>query len=234
MGAKTGLLAYAEGEIAQALRRASEPSTEETVTMIGRLYPGHHVERTDDSSLGEEIHPPEGITYAASLPGVDIVCDRRFMIDHPSRLPAHLIEASAGRRLVLHAMHSVVDWLAFAVWENGRLVRSLSLSPDSGILENIGRPFPFEAPYWAGEHPVDPDPSREDEEPYPLPFHPLELGEEALRALFGFVVEGMPGPDDVDPDDVGLCGFRLTESTGSEPADEKTDPEAAVRATEHS
>ncbi|MGW3628080.1 DUF6928 family protein, partial [Streptomyces sp. NPDC000880] len=29
-------------------------------------------------------------------------------------------------------MHSVVDWLAFAVWEDGRLIRSLSLSPDDG------------------------------------------------------------------------------------------------------
>ncbi|WP_435839759.1 DUF6928 family protein [Streptomyces canus] len=30
-------------------------------------------------------------------------------------------------------MHSAVDRLAFAVREDGRLLRSLSLSPDSGI-----------------------------------------------------------------------------------------------------
>ncbi|MDT0546544.1 hypothetical protein AB0H07_41450 [Streptomyces sp. NPDC021354] len=49
------------------------------------------------------------------------------MIDSPSRLPEHLVAASAGRRLILHAMHSVVDWFAFAVWDDGRLIRSLSL-----------------------------------------------------------------------------------------------------------
>ncbi|MFD4655933.1 DUF6928 family protein [Kitasatospora sp. NPDC058444] len=57
--------------------------------------------------------------------------------------------------MVLHAMHSVVDWLAFGVWEDGRLVRSLSLSPDSGIIEDIGEPLSFEVPSWARERPAD-------------------------------------------------------------------------------
>ncbi|MFJ9730973.1 DUF6928 family protein [Streptomyces sp. NPDC101171] len=92
----------------------------------------------------------------------------------PSELPEHLVAASAGRRLVLHAMHSVVDWLAFAVWEDGRLVRSLSLSPDSGVI-----------------------------------LHPLDLGEDALRALCGFVREGRPEPDDIDTDGIRLYGYRV-------------------------
>jgi hypothetical protein len=116
----------------------------------------------------------------------------------------------------MHGMHSVVDWLCFAVWEDGVLVRSLSLSPDGGIHENIGEPFDFERPYWAGEHPVEPDPTLDDDEPYPLPFHPLELGEEALRALFGFIIEGYPDPDDIDTEEVHLHGFRVTDPTGRE------------------
>jgi hypothetical protein len=51
-------------------------------------------------------------------------------------------------------MHSVVDWFAYAIWANGKLLRSLSLSPVSGILENIGQRLPFEEPYWSGEHPA--------------------------------------------------------------------------------
>ncbi|MFI1128298.1 DUF6928 family protein [Streptomyces althioticus] len=104
----------------------------------------------DGPALGRRV-PPEGTTYAASWPGVDVIGDQRVMIDAPSQPPGHLVAANAGRRLVLHAMHSVVDWLAFAVWEDGRLIRSLSLSPDSGIIENIGEPLPFEMPYWAGD-----------------------------------------------------------------------------------
>jgi hypothetical protein len=83
-------------------------------------------------------------------------------------------------------MHSVVDWFAFAHWNNGRLVRSLSLSPDSGILEDIGLKLAFEEPYWSGQHPAGDD---EDDE-YPLPFHPLDLGEAALSEFFGGQIDG--------------------------------------------
>ncbi|WP_420719932.1 DUF6928 family protein [Streptomyces sp. NA13] len=41
------------------------------------------------------------------------------------------------------------------MWEDGHLLRSLSLSPDSGVIENIGTPLPFEQPYWAGDRPAD-------------------------------------------------------------------------------
>jgi hypothetical protein len=210
MGAKTGLLMYSDGDVREALRAAPAPDPERTAALIERLYPGWSVAETTPSSLGDGTYPPYGTTYAASFPGVDVVCDQRVMLDVPTELPAHLVEASAGRRLVLHAMHSVVDWLAFAVWEDGRLVRSLSLSPDGGIVENIGEPLAFEAAYWAGEHPVEVDPAWSDE-PYALPFHPLDLGEEVLHHLCGFILEGMPDPDDADPHEVGLLGYRLTD-----------------------
>jgi hypothetical protein len=127
-------------------------------------------------------------------------------------------------------MHSVVDWLGFAVWEDGRLVRSLSLSPDGGIQENIGEPYDFELPYWAGKHPIDPAPGWPIQEPYPLPFHPLDLGEEALRALFGFVVEGYPHPGDIDAEAVHLHGFRVTDPSGEEQAAREAMYEQARRA----
>jgi len=116
-------------------------------------------------------------------------------------------------------MHSVVDWLCFAVWEDGRLVRSLSVSPDSDVQENMGDPFDFELPYWAGEHPVEHLRGWPNQEPYPLPFHPLELGEVALRALFGFVVEGRHDPDDIDTFAVPMYGFGVTDPSGQEQAE---------------
>ncbi|GAB7037060.1 hypothetical protein JCM9533A_09070 [Catenuloplanes niger JCM 9533] len=116
----------------------------------------------------------------------------------------------------MHGMHSASDWLCFAVWESGSLVRSLTVSPDGGIGENIGAPYDFEHPYWAGERPVE---STLSGDPYPLPFHPLELGQDALRALFGFILEGRPDPDDVDPYEVPLQGFRVADPTGHEQAE---------------
>ena len=104
------------------------------------------------------------------------------------------------------------------MWENGKLVRSLSLSPGGGVVENIGEPLDFERPYWAGEHSVEPMPGWPDQGPYPLPFHPLDLGEDALRALFGFIIEGMREPDDIDRGAVHLHEFRVADSSGAEQA----------------
>jgi hypothetical protein len=59
----------------------------------------------------------------------------------------------------------------------------------AAALDLVGRVFP------------DPDD--------PLPFGPMALGEEALRAFFGFVYDGEPRPGDLDPSEVALVGVRL-------------------------
>ncbi|MGQ4418004.1 hypothetical protein ACN6LA_004515 [Streptomyces sp. SAS_269] len=222
---------YADGDVPGLLREVGTADLEQTASMMRRLYPGWEIEESEGSKLCSGVYPPEGTAYAASWPGVEFIGDQRVMIDVPSELPEHLVAASACRRLVLHAMHSVVDWLAFAVWEDGRLVRSLSLSPDSGVIENLGEPLPFELPYWAGDRPADVIPwPDEDEEPYPLPFHPLELGEDALRALCGFVREGRPEPDDIDADDIQLQGFRVRDPHGPDPAEQQGALQRAMQA----
>ncbi|MEU4219703.1 DUF6928 family protein [Actinoplanes sp. NPDC026623] len=220
MGAKTALLAFVDGDLPTALRRAggSERSgAAEAEAVVRRLSPGYEVTPIQEGSLSEDCYPPDDVAFAAVLPGAVLLCDRRLVSVAPSELPDHLLAEAAGRRILLHSMHSVSDALTFAVWEGGRLVRSLSVSPDTGIVEDIGEPYPFERPYLAGEHPVtNTFPGRG---PYPLPFHPPALGEEALRALFGFVIEGRPRPDDVDTDAVGLSGFRVEDPTGREQQD---------------
>ena len=105
-------------------------------------------------------------------------------------------------------MHSVVDWFAYAIWKDGKLQRSLSLSPDSGVLEDIGPRLPFEEPYWAGDHPaLDPE---EEESAYPFAFHPLELGEAALLELVGYQLEGVDGR--VEPEEIPLMRFKRSKS----------------------
>jgi hypothetical protein len=103
-------------------------------------------------------------------------------------------------------MHSVVDWFAFAIWDHGQLVRSLSLCPDSGVMEDVGEKRPFEIPYWAGQYPViDGD---EDDAEYPFPFHPLELGEAALKAFFGYCLEGEIDESQPDVESIPLLTFK--------------------------
>lgn len=134
-----------------------------------------------------------------------VVAAKEFGGDYPSKLPPHFLGAYSAKNVYLHAMHSVVDWFAFAHWAHGSLVRSLSVSPDSGILEDIGTHLPFEEPFWSGERPaVDPE---EEPDGYPLPFHPLELGEQALLSLFGYQLEGA-ATGLFDPENVPLMRFR--------------------------
>ncbi|MEV4384684.1 hypothetical protein AB0J68_02980 [Micromonospora sp. NPDC049580] len=218
MGAKTALLAFTDGDIRPTLRGATRSERTKTEALVRQIHPGYLVEPADDNTLLDGTYPPDDVMYATVLAGAELYCDRRLMLDRPSQLPEHLLRAGAGRRIIIHGMHSVVDWLGFAVWEDGVLVRSLGLSPDGGIQESIGKPYDFELPYWAGEHPVEPVPGWHNQDPYPLPFHPLDLGEEALRALFGFAIEGLPSPDDIDADAVHLHGFRVTDRSGEEQA----------------
>ncbi|WP_408641099.1 DUF6928 family protein [Streptacidiphilus rugosus] len=213
------MLVFSEGRAADPLRVARESDEAAAAALVARVHPGSTVEPAPGESLWDGTYPPDGACYAASFEGVEIVCDRRLMEHRPSRMPPHLLAAARRDRVFFHVMHSVSDALTFAVWEGGVLVRSLSLSPDSGIVENIGAPYEFEAPFWAGARPVKPDPWwGEDQPPYPLAFHPLELGEEALRAFAGFVLEGRLHPDDVDADAVPLHGFRVTDPNGPDPA----------------
>lgn len=219
MGAKTALLAFTDGDLRSALWGATRSDPAEVIELVRELHPGYEVTPLGDGSLGDDVYPPDDTSYATALAGAELFCDRRLVCDRPSQLPARLLRAGADRRIIMHGMHSASDSLCFAVWENGDLVRSLSLSPDGGIAEDIGDPYEFELPYWAGRHPVEPTFSQD---PYPLPFHPLELGEDALRALFGFIREGRPHPDDVDPFGVHLHGFRVADLTGREQSERET------------
>jgi hypothetical protein len=210
MGAKDYMLFYADGDVRSVLESGPAIDRAATRALVERLNPGHPITDLEASTLLEG-NPPTGDVYAACFPGLTVLCTDAVALDEPSKLAKPFLDEAQGRTLYLHAMHSGVDWFAYAIWDDaGKLQRSLSLTPDSGIMENIGTPLPFEAPYWAGERPLDLD---DDEEPYPLPFHPLEMAEDALRTLFGFVYEGTIEDDDtvedVDPETIPLMSFRI-------------------------
>jgi hypothetical protein len=210
MGAKTWMLVYADpgADIRKVLQGKPALDREATAAFVAGVHRGRKLNGIADGSLLESANPDDGVVYAGCFPGLTVLCTGEVGIDHPSQIDRRFLEAAGGRTVYLHAMHSVVDWFAVAIWDGkGRLVRALSLSPDSGILENHGAPLPFEVPYWAGQKALQTDP---DDEPYPLPFHPLELAEDALRALFGFNYEGMIEDDDPDLESITLAGFEVS------------------------
>jgi hypothetical protein len=213
VGAKAGILALHDGDIAAALRRQPRPEAARTAALVAGVYPGYDMEPVDGWPLAESTYPDEDIVYALSALGVDILCDQRFMLAEPSELPGHVLDLAGGRRVTLCQLDSVDDSFAYAVWVNGALARSLSvgLSLPGKIVENIGEPLDFERSFWAMR-------AASGRPPGTLGFHPLDLGRQAMRFLFGFALEGEPEPDDVDAAQVAMLGFRVTDPSGDEQA----------------
>jgi hypothetical protein len=204
VGAKTWMLVYAGGNAASALKNSSNLDSTATRQLVQDLFPKEKIEPIGDGDLSYTC-PPDNEIHAGCFPGVSIVAAKEFGIDHPSKLAPSFISAGGYGNVYLHAMHSVVDWFAYAQWSNGQLIRSLSLSPDSGILEDIGQRLPFEEPFWSAQY-------SETETDYPFPFHPLEFGEAALKDLFGYQLEGLIDPTSLEPESVPLIKYKRSRS----------------------
>lgn len=205
MGAKSWMVAYSTGAPRSAL--VQRPSLDEKATdaFVQDLFARDEPRRIGEADL-YSINPPGREIVAGAFGDLFVVAAREFELDNPSELKKEFVEQAPAPDIHLHAMHSVVDWFSFAVWNNGDLRRSLSLAPDNGVIEDIGERLPFEEPYWSREHPA----VESDEEEYVFPFHPLELAEEVLDALFGFVLEGMPTAPSVEPDEIVLLRYERT------------------------
>lgn len=210
MGAKTWMFVYSNGSAKAALGAARSLDRDASAELAQRLFPSEKLEPLPDGTLSF-TNPHDDELVVGSWSGVSVIAAKEFAIDRPSQLPTAFLSQASSGTAYLHAMHSVVDWFAFAIWENGKLRRSLSLSPDDGIVEDIGDRLPFEKPFWGGQHPaVDPN---DEEDDYPFPFHPLELGEAALAEFFGYQLEGIVDPSLLDPEYVPLLRFKRTKSS---------------------
>lgn len=202
------MLVYAHSDARAALCAQPQLDREATLKFANRLFGGEKLDELGDGDLFF-TSPCDDELHIGCFSGVSVVAAKEFGLDFPSTLPRTFLEAGGSGKVYLHAMHSVVDWFAFAIWSNRRLDRSLSLSPDSGILEDIGGHFSFEAPFWSGQYPAV-----DDGEEYPFLFHPLELGEAALYELFGYCIEGFRDapPPSVNAESIPLIRYRRSPS----------------------
>ena len=209
MGAKTWMLVYANGDPRVALRNTPSLDVDASIRLATALFPRERLEQIGRSNLSYTC-PPDDEIHIGHFGDVAVVAAKEFGLDRPSRLGQRFFAQEPFADAYLHAMHSVVDWFAFAQWKGGRLVRSLSLSPDDGVIEDFGSTLSFEEPYWSGEHPaLEPD---EDPTSYPFSFHPLELGEAALRAMFGYQLEGMIDHSLLEPESIELVRLKRSRS----------------------
>jgi hypothetical protein len=205
MGAKTWIIVYSNGDIPSLWQHQPKSKKENLTQILNALFPKKIFVEIESGNLAF-TNPRSGEVQIADLGELLIVATDAVALDYPSKVPQHFIDYSNYKYIYVFAMHSVVDWFAFAIWENKQLVRSLSLSPDSGIMEDIGEKFTFELDYWSGKYPaVDPE---DDEDTYPLHFHPLDFGENALLNLMGYQYEGLISLNKVEPEDIEMACFK--------------------------
>lgn len=203
MGAKTWMIAYADGDPRSVLRKGMTLDREATDALGKALFPGDTLGAPRESNLGFMCPQSDEVVLGA-FPGLAMVAAFECIVQRPEDLPRRLLDHGRRATMICHGMFSSVDAFAFGLWRDGVLVRWLSLSPDDGIVCDIGERLPFEQPYWQGAHPVEVDAG---DPPYPLPFHPLELGEAALREYFGYQLEGIYDPSQLQPESIPMLRY---------------------------
>lgn len=200
------MIVYSNGSPREVLRAKPSLDREASAALARKLFRERTVIPLDDGDLSC-TNPSTDEIIVGCFPGVSIVAAAEFGFDIPSCLPIRFRGPELGSTVHVHVMNSVVDQFAFAVWENGELRRAFSATTENGLIESLGEPLPFEIPYWQGQHlALNDDPTIVEEEETWIPFHPLDLGEEAWGALFGYHLEGFP--DLFDPEEVPLLRFR--------------------------
>ncbi|WP_425579923.1 DUF6928 family protein [Streptomyces hyderabadensis] len=147
------------------------------------------------------VWPEEGAACVASFPHFDVVCSRKIAQDRPSEIIVDIARLAGLRSAYAVCMESSRDWTSILAWSPKGVTRAVSLSPEGGVVEDVGKRLPFEIPFWAGKYPVR-------ERGYQLPFHPIDLGNEALRVFFGFILEGAEDDLCVDPEEIEIPIFH--------------------------
>lgn len=207
MGAKAWFIAFFDEAPRKTSSQEPKLDREASAAMARRLLPKHALTEVADGDLSF-LDPGDDQLLVGCYPGLSVVALAELGVDFPSRIDPRWHQSAFGRYAYLHATHSVVDWFAFAVWKDGKLIRSLSISPDNGIQEQIGETLPFEKSYWEGKFPAIGE-SAGEEETYPLPFHPLELSEASMLHHMGFQFEGRPKDWVCEPSDIPIRTFRI-------------------------
>lgn len=203
MGAKTWMIVYADRDPREVFSAAPSLDPVATDALARALFPGETFGQAQACDLGY-VCPGRDMLVLGCFDGVSVIAAQEFIVARPTALPPRVIEHGRRGTMIFHGMYSASDAFAFGLWRDGVLIRWISLAPDDGIVCDIGERLPFERPYWEGRYPVEVD---EDEAAYPLPFHPLELGEAALREYFGYQLEGVVDPLLLDPWSIPLLRY---------------------------
>jgi hypothetical protein len=180
------LMVISDGAVPEALRTVIDVSPDPAAAeeLVRHTFPIARVAAADSAvTLAQVLRPPPEAAFAASHPGVDVLASRRLWDDRPD-----LTEMSRGRHAVLFLTSAITNWVTFASWTDGEVVRALSANERRGVVQDVGAPLPFELPGLS----------------------PAALGERAMRWLAGIGEPEAPR--------IRLAGFQVTGRTRADRA----------------
>ncbi|MEL7542198.1 MAG: hypothetical protein AAGJ70_00320 [Pseudomonadota bacterium] len=206
MGAKAWFVAFLDADPAVAMPDFNALDRHRTQEFAQELFPNSVLTALPDGELGF-LNPPQGEVRVGVYRGARIVAHSSLGEDVPPSLGSSFFDPGASPFAFWHATHSVVDWCAYALWQDGKKVRAFGVDADNGVTIDEGAPLPFEQPFLNGERrQLDMDGNLVAD--YPLPFHPLDLSEAALVSQLGFAFEGN-STWTCDPYDLPIMRYAL-------------------------
>ncbi|MEP6980660.1 MAG: hypothetical protein ABJA16_07865, partial [Nakamurella sp.] len=204
---KVEILGLAPGLPRTDLRPGPAGDAAASRQLLDALFPGRIGAALAPADLLIASYPEYGRVYAATTVSTALVCgqDLRELTD----LESAVAPVAAGRTAVRLQVNGAADSVALEILGPGGLaVRELMLVTDDGVIVDEGERLEFEQPFWSGDH--DPDGAYAAVNGPEMPFDVIDFGQEAVRTLFGFVVDPHtdPRPGDLDARQVLLHGFE--------------------------
>ena len=213
MGAKAWFIAWFDDDPKQVLANKPKLDRDASRALAARMFPDMTLVDLPDAVI-YDLNPYDGEIHVADYGGLRIVAHESLGLDDPAQIDPRWIDPSLGRTAFVLGTHSVVDWFAFGLWRDGRLIRALSCNSDEGLITETGDRLPFEAKYWDGSYEAElyadfEDEFEDDEEDERLlPFHPLDMMEGTMLEMLGFQFEGHPKDWICNPEDIPMLHLK--------------------------
>ena len=173
--------------------------------LLAQINPGWPITPIGQFPLNRSSRPGRDEFYIAGYPGVAVV--QTFVEDSEelSHTVGYLRRALPAADTYVFAEGTDSGYGGFSHYVGDELRRSLTATRER-VIEDLGLPEPFEAPYWAGE-------KAEQLGGITLPFEPKDLVREAQRSwigvdlhagspdvhVVGYAVDGRPEPKITQP-----------------------------------
>ena len=157
--------------------------------LLSQINPAWPITPIGEFPLNRSSTPGPAEFYIAGYPGVAVVqtfVESMDTVTDASEVTAHLREALPATDTYVFAQGTDSDYAGFAHYTSTQVRRALAATREV-VLEDVGLPDPFEAPYWAGE-------KAEQLGGITLPFEPSDLTDAAQEAWLGVPVSP-EGPD---------------------------------------